>query len=657
MAENKFFDKINLEHYHRYVSGMIKRLSDNIDERIDEKFKNFIEDNVSDGEILDSRGGERTLGDRLNKFDEKYSEVSSQLAHIQNKYLSHYSKSDVDCIPKLNDLINNVSLSGGGCIIVDDIFTVNPTIDNFIIPKSNVEIKGLVNKVHGFKVIDGSLGYGYLIKGESIYENFTLNGLLFDMNYVNNNSNVRISHYEQNTDQCTYYIGDGENIDIKNCKFISCGINTIATQTVTKNINIKNNDFEWAKHTFSDWYDNSVLYIECDKFNISNNFLYSKDVNSNGGIEVHGGNGAICYGNNITGFSTGINITSPRSYISSNSYNQLINNNIIDKCEVGIRIWATDNTNINNLIINNNIVKLNQLTRGTNSWCMGIGFQLQTKGDYKYNGINISNNIIEFEYEEYPTYSNIDMCGGISIRNYGNETKNINISNNTIKNCPFEVFNIMGYGKDSTNFKNINIINNIIDNFGSPTITEAYNTCFLFNHATYENLVIKNNTLNTTKGYFSTYFGEHIKLINCDVVNTNNNVNEELVVYPYNKNEIDNVKIKNDDIRLRHIPDISNFDYYVRYGDLVIDNNSNFYRCTLEGRPNNGITKIFTCNGTDEVIVDDITDIRLNDCFKHSDVGYFRVERIKGNVLYLNRPVYKGGSVIFDMVNPVFTSI
>ena len=85
MVENKFFDKINLEHYHRYVSGMIKRLSDNIDERIDEKFKNFIEDNVSDGEILDARGGERTLSDRLNKFDEKYSEVSSQLEHINHK--------------------------------------------------------------------------------------------------------------------------------------------------------------------------------------------------------------------------------------------------------------------------------------------------------------------------------------------------------------------------------------------------------------------------------------------------------------------------------------------------------------------------------------------------------------------------------------------
>ena len=82
MVENKFFDKINLEHYHRYVSGMIKRLSDNIDERVDEKFKNFIENNVSDGEILDARGGERTLGDRLDRFDEKYSEVSSRLEQI-----------------------------------------------------------------------------------------------------------------------------------------------------------------------------------------------------------------------------------------------------------------------------------------------------------------------------------------------------------------------------------------------------------------------------------------------------------------------------------------------------------------------------------------------------------------------------------------------
>lgn len=138
MAENKFFDKINLEHYHRYVSGMIKRLSDNIDERIDEKFKNFIEDNVSDGEILDARGGERTLGDRLNKFDEKYSEVSSQLAHDVNKVIKLKSTGSDDS-SLLQEAINKAKDTGYKIVLEDKVFILN----NPIIMYSNVLIEGI----------------------------------------------------------------------------------------------------------------------------------------------------------------------------------------------------------------------------------------------------------------------------------------------------------------------------------------------------------------------------------------------------------------------------------------------------------------------------------------------------------------------------------
>ena len=201
MAENKFFDKINLEHYHRYVSGMIKRLSDNIDERIDEKFKNFIGDNVSDGEILDSRGGERTLGDRLNKFDEKYSEVSSQLEHINYNPLNYGAKENdkrIDLATIINkmfedDKINNIYVSDGDYSIKSTIiipsykkleFSKKAIISldsnaNGIQLKNGAILKGL-NGVVGVNDFDKS--FIYLDCVDNIGD-----GLISDINLYNKN--------------------------------------------------------------------------------------------------------------------------------------------------------------------------------------------------------------------------------------------------------------------------------------------------------------------------------------------------------------------------------------------------------------------------------------------------------------------------------------
>ena len=165
MAENKFFDKINLEHYHRYVSGMIKRLSDNIDERIDEKFKNFIEDNVSDGEILDSRGGERTLGDRLNKFDEKYSEVSSQLAHIPKGFEDSTLLTMKDRYESMYINVKDFGAKGDG--VTDDSLAIKKAI-NYMCSKAIYE-----NSNNGWKTCLPTL---YFPNGRYVVsENGTLN--------------------------------------------------------------------------------------------------------------------------------------------------------------------------------------------------------------------------------------------------------------------------------------------------------------------------------------------------------------------------------------------------------------------------------------------------------------------------------------------------
>ena len=590
----------------------------------------------------------------FNTLNEKISGLSSQLKHIQNKYLSNYVDTDVDCISILNELIQSTSLNGGGVIIVDDIFLVNPNINNHIIPRSNVTIRALAAKVHGFKVVDNIGSYDYLIKDSGYYKNFNLIGLNFDMNYIRNNENSVVSHKIENTNQTTFFVGQGDNVKVENCKFISCGVNVIATQSTTKNITIENNEFFWDKHLFSEWYDNSIIYVECESYSINNNYLYTSSEHANGGIEVHGGKSSICNANKIIGFSTGINVTSPRSAINDNSYSQMITNNNIFNCEIGVRLWNIENTNLNNIMINNNIIKINQVERNNKSWIMGIGIQLHPKGEYNINNLSINSNIIEFEEDKMQIYSNIDMCGAISLRTYGSVVSDVNISSNIIKNSPVQVFNLMGYGINDTTFKNINIINNNISNFGSLNINEKYNSCFVYNFATYDNVVIKNNLLETNKATFSSLFDEHIKLVNCDVVDTNNTIKGDLVVYPYTKNKINECLIKNESSKMFFINSETPTQGYYRYGDLIVNSEAKLLICKTSGRINDNITINFTCDGSNEVITNNVGDIKINDCFYHSSNGTFEVKRINGNKLYLNRPVYHNGILNMQMVNPVF---
>lgn len=83
-----FVDKENLELFQGYINGAMNKINVSIDEKINKKVDNkltdLIEDNISDAEIFNARGGEKTLGTRLNKQDEKMSVLNSQLEHKAN---------------------------------------------------------------------------------------------------------------------------------------------------------------------------------------------------------------------------------------------------------------------------------------------------------------------------------------------------------------------------------------------------------------------------------------------------------------------------------------------------------------------------------------------------------------------------------------------
>lgn len=86
-----YIDKENLELYHKYVGGAIKKLSDSIDDRVSAQFAHFIVDNVSDTEILDARNGERTLKARIDKVENDANssnrEVFNYAHEIENSVL------------------------------------------------------------------------------------------------------------------------------------------------------------------------------------------------------------------------------------------------------------------------------------------------------------------------------------------------------------------------------------------------------------------------------------------------------------------------------------------------------------------------------------------------------------------------------------------
>lgn len=105
-----FVDKENLELFQQYINGAMNKINSSIDKKVDEKFISFIEDNVSDGEILDARGTERTLGLRLNKIDKTIDtlnhDINEEIGGVKTTVQSNSS-----VVSQVENIISNASAS------------------------------------------------------------------------------------------------------------------------------------------------------------------------------------------------------------------------------------------------------------------------------------------------------------------------------------------------------------------------------------------------------------------------------------------------------------------------------------------------------------------------------------------------------------------
>ena len=85
MPKNIYMSEESLRHYHNYVANQFKKLSDDIDERVSEKFNQIIGKYTQDGEVLDARIGERTLGNKIRKIDSNIKIEKERIDYLENK--------------------------------------------------------------------------------------------------------------------------------------------------------------------------------------------------------------------------------------------------------------------------------------------------------------------------------------------------------------------------------------------------------------------------------------------------------------------------------------------------------------------------------------------------------------------------------------------
>lgn len=126
-----FVDKENLELFQQYINGAMNKINSSIDKKVDEKFVSFIEDNVSDGEILDARGTERTLGLRLNKIDK----TIDTLDYNVNKKISDVKstvESNSNTVSQVENIINDIGATNLTEALVEMFLGRNDIETNFI---------------------------------------------------------------------------------------------------------------------------------------------------------------------------------------------------------------------------------------------------------------------------------------------------------------------------------------------------------------------------------------------------------------------------------------------------------------------------------------------------------------------------------------------
>lgn len=249
-----FVDKENLELFQQYINGAMNKINSSIDKKVDEKFTSFIEDNVSDGEILDARGGERTLGTRLNKQDKKIEALNNS-----NKSISVLNFGAVgDGITDDSEAIKKAMLTFKDNVMNYLYFPQGYKFKcSFEITKPNVKILGggtidgtitvfIQESISDFQVEDITF-----IGNNPIYFKKCRGGAIRKNRFYNNNISMLFRANEGEQGQTNARIQISDNL-FENNNYIIKQEQIVSSKLSLADFHFINNVCKWSKYTHID---------------------------------------------------------------------------------------------------------------------------------------------------------------------------------------------------------------------------------------------------------------------------------------------------------------------------------------------------------------------------------------------------------------------
>ena len=384
----------------------------------------------------------------------------------------------------------------------------------FLKSLSNIHISG-ENRDNSIIKVNTSDNYTGVFFNEETAANVLIDNFTIEQYYTSGNN---MDGGDRSNRKFAFVLyGTSDNIQIKNIYFKNCcGINVIGffDNTNISNVTITDNIFDYKMVQGINFYDRTVIYMECNNYIVKNNKL-NGNFECLSGIECHGYNG-ICANNTITKFVQGIHIT-PRYGSSINSANIHVTGNIlINNCR-GIKIWentAGANTiGCSGVTIDSNIISIDG-SLYAQQWFLsgGVATTNELNGivgnfansDRIFRDILISNNSIVLKnYSEYTSYTstNITYCAGISLAGQNN-VDGLNIINNYIEGLAGQGISIGDTRSSATTYStiyNVNIIGNTIKNCGyGLQNVEDYKSPILIRYGIMNNVNIRSNIISKT---------------------------------------------------------------------------------------------------------------------------------------------------------------
>lgn len=422
---------------------------------------------------------------------------------------------------------------GKRCFIPRGTYVISPTKQSdgytycFAL-ESNLHIEGCAGREGAIlKVVTDERSYTSIFSNvRSAVKNVTIENIVIEQDHTAASDELRNAgvsnmkcavHASRKCEDVTLH-----NIHFKNC----CGVNTVIFgEPSSNNITISSCRFDYEMTENVDWYDRSVIYLNCNNYLVENN-----TVNGNfeclGGIEMHGYNGTA-RGNLVEKCYTAINVAMDYD-TSKNVAGIFISENRLENNARGIHIWGNyrnEKSGVAGITINSNVILTDgeELAKMFNNFD-GTGAVNKTLSGIEtnegvttaYKDLKILNNSIIFRntlFSRDPQALPDKRKNFLSIVSSGigvwadADIEGITISQNYVEGSFGNGIKIglRSNGTDKT-IKNVVVTDNVLKDCGRAADGNAqYMAYILLGHGNKERVVFSGNILEKTDADFNVW--------------------------------------------------------------------------------------------------------------------------------------------------------